>query len=298
MMPSQGVVDSFGVPLLPLGGDDEGSSKPVARIPQLGFGTYKIAPENAQEIVENALGIGYRHIDTAQMYGNEAEVGAALQASGIPRSQIFLTTKLNNPYHEPDIARRTFTESLQRLQTDYVDLFLIHWPMPAAYGGDYPGLWRVLQEFVAEGRARHVGVSNFEVSHLQRLLTETGIFPQVNQVEAHPWFANNAVRDFTKAHGGVIEAWSPLARGRFFDTPALLETAKRLGRTPAQVVLRWAIERGDVVIPKSNHVERMQENFAVLEFELDAPARATLDSLNRGESGRTGSHPDSVNGAK
>lgn len=297
-MPSQGVVDSFGVPLLPLGGDDEGSSKPVARIPQLGFGTYKIAPENAQEIVENALGVGYRHIDTAQMYGNEAEVGAALQASGIPRSQIFLTTKLNNPYHEPDIARRTFTESLQRLQTDYVDLFLIHWPMPAAYGGDYPGLWRVLQEFVAEGRARHVGVSNFEVSHLQRLLTETGIFPQVNQVEAHPWFANNAVRDFTKAHGGVIEAWSPLARGRFFDTPALLETAKRLGRTPAQVVLRWAIERGDVVIPKSNHVERMQENFAVLEFELDAPARATLDSLNRGESGRTGSHPDSVNGAK
>lgn len=297
-MPSQGVVDSFGVPLLPLGGDDEGSSKPVARIPQLGFGTYKIAPENAQEIVENALGIGYRHIDTAQMYGNEAEVGAALQASGIPRSQLFLTTKLNNPYHEPDIARRTFTESLQRLQTDYVDLFLIHWPMPAAYGGDYPGLWRVLQEFVAEGRARHVGVSNFEVSHLQRLLTETGIFPQVNQVEAHPWFANNAVRDFTKAHGGVIEAWSPLARGRFFDTPALLETAKRLGRTPAQVVLRWAIERGDVVIPKSNHVERMQENFAVLEFELDAPARATLDSLNRGESGRTGSHPDSVNGAK
>jgi hypothetical protein len=298
MMPSQVIVDSFGVPLLPLGGDDEESSKPVARIPQLGFGTYKIAPENAQEIVENALGIGYRHIDTAQMYGNEAEVGAALQASGIPRSQIFLTTKLNNPYHEPDIARRTFTESLQRLQTDYVDLFLIHWPMPAAYGGDYPGLWRVLQEFVAEGRARHVGVSNFEVSHLQRLLTETGIFPQVNQVEAHPWFANNAVRDFTKAHGGVIEAWSPLARGRFFDTPALLETAKRLGRTPAQVVLRWAIERGDVVIPKSNHVERMQENFAVLEFELDAPARATLDSLNRGESGRTGSHPDSVNGAK
>ncbi|EFU82429.1 MULTISPECIES: aldo/keto reductase [Mobiluncus] len=298
MMPSQVMVDSFGVPLLPLAGDDEGSSKPVARIPQLGFGTYKIAPENAQEIVENALEVGYRHIDTAQMYGNESEVGAALQASGIPRSQVFLTTKLNNPNHEPDIARRAFTESLQRLQTDYVDLFLIHWPMPEAYGGDYPGLWRVLQEFVAEGRARHVGVSNFEVSHLQRLLNETGIFPQVNQVEAHPWFANNAVRDFTKANGGVIEAWSPLARGRFFDTPALLETAKRLGRTPAQVVLRWAIERGDVVIPKSNHAERMRENFAVLEFELDAPARATLDSLNRGESGRTGSHPDRVNGAK
>ena len=196
------------------------------------------------------------------------------------------------------MARRTFAESLQRLQTDYVDLFLIHWPMPEAYGGDYPGLWRVLQEFVADGRARHVGVSNFEVSHLQRLLAETGIFPRLNQVEAHPWFANNAVREFTKAHGGVIEAWSPLARGRFFDTPVLIETAKRLGWTPAQVVLRWALERGDVVIPKSNHIERMRENFAVLEFELDAPARAALDSLDRGEAGRTGSHPDHVNGAK
>lgn len=298
MTQSQAVVDSFGVPLLPLGCGDDISGSPVARIPQLGFGTYKIAPENAQEIVENAVEVGYRHIDTAQMYGNEAEVGAALRATGIARSEFFLTTKLNNPHHEPDVARRTFAESLQRLQTDYVDLFLIHWPMPEAYGGDYPGLWRVLQEFVADGRARHVGVSNFEVSHLQRLLTETGIFPQVNQVEVHPWFANNAVREFTKAHGGVIEAWSPLARGRFFDTPVLIETAKRLGRTPAQVVLRWALERGDVVIPKSNHVERMRENFAVLEFALDAPARAALDSLDRGEAGRTGSRPDHVNGAK
>lgn len=276
-------------PILPL------ASGNGAGIPQLGFGTYKLDTSTTRQIVCQALEVGYRHIDTAQMYGNEAEVGAALASSGLQRSEVFITTKLNNPNHEPAKARRTFLESLEKLRVDYVDLFLIHWPMPLAYGGDYPGLWRLLLEFREEGLARHVGVSNFEIEHLRRLLDETGQFPEVNQIEAHPWFANNAVREFTKEHGGVVEAWSPLARGRFFSSPALKDTAKRLGRTPAQVVLRWAIERGDVVIPKSSHRERMEENFRVFDFQLDPSARAALDGLDRGEDGRTGSHPNNVN---
>lgn len=277
------------VPALPL------HDRAGGTIPQLGFGTYKVAPASAQEIVETALEVGYRHIDTAQMYGNEAEVGAALSASGIPRGELFLTTKLNNPNHAEADARRTFAESLERLRVDYVDLFLIHWPMPESYGGSFPDLWRLMLEFRDAGLARHVGVSNFQVSHLERLLDEVGEFPAVNQVEVHPWFTNDAVREFSKAHGAVIEAWSPLARGRFFDSPQLLETAERLGSTPAQVVLRWALDRGDVVIPKSNHRSRMEENFAVLSLCLDEEARAALDSLDRGEAGRTGSHPDRVN---
>lgn len=298
MNQDQPKTDKFGVPLLPFGSPSSTGDSIVSGIPQLGFGTYKVTSESAQVIVENALQVGYRHIDSAQMYGNESEVGAALTASGIPREEIFLTTKLNNPNHEAEVARRTFAESLERLQTDYVDLFLIHWPMPEAYGGDYPGLWRVLQEFVEDGRARHVGVSNFQVNHLQRLWDETGIFPEVNQVEVHPWFANNQLRDFTKAHGGIIEAWSPLARGRYFDNPALTETATRLGCSPAQLVLRWAMDRGDVVIPKTNSRERMEENFAVLQLVLDEDAKSLLDSFDRGEAGRTGSHPDQVNGNK
>ncbi|NMW60735.1 aldo/keto reductase [Mobiluncus mulieris] len=264
-------------------------------IPQLGFGTYKVAPDSAQQIVEAALELGYRHIDTAQMYRNEAEVGTALAVSGIPRSEIFLTTKLDNPFHAEADARRSLEESLEKLRTDYVDLFLIHWPMPDTYDGKYPDCWRLLLDFRDAGLVRHVGVSNFQVSHLQRLLDEVGEFPAVNQIETHPWFANNKVREFTRAHGGIIEAWSPLARGRFFDDPGLQREAKRLGCTPAQLVLRWAIDRGDVVFPKSNHRERMQENLGALEVQLDAEASAVLDNLDRGEAGRTGSHPDKVN---
>lgn len=264
-------------------------------IPQLGFGTYKVAPETAQQTVETALELGYRHIDTAQMYHNEAEVGAALRASGIPRDEIFLTTKLDNPNHAEADARRSLEESLEKLQTDYVDLFLIHWPMPDSYDGKYPDCWRLLLEFREAGLVRHVGVSNFQVSHLQRLLDEVGEFPAVNQIEVHPWLANNEVRDFTKAHGGIIEAWSPLARGRYFDGSALQGEAKRLDCTPAQLVLRWAIDRGDVVFPKSNHRERMQENLDCLRVKLDAEATVVLDGLDRGEAGRTGSHPDKVN---
>lgn len=281
--------------------------KPLAKIPQLplgasgqtiaqfGLGTYKIPPQHAQELVETALKLGYRHLDTAQMYGNESGVGAGMKSSGIPREEIFLTTKLNNPNHEPQRAAESLKESLQKLGTDYVDLFLIHWPMPLAYDGSYPQLWELMLEFQQRGLAKNVGVSNFEVEHLQKIYDYTGVFPCVNQIEAHPWFANNHLRDFTKQHGGVVQAWSPLARSRFLDDPALTALAQRLERTPAQVVLRWAIEREDVIFPKSNNPQRLAENLQIFDFSLDEAARDTLDSLDRGEAGRTGSHPNQVN---
>lgn len=266
-----------------------------ATMPQLGFGTFLVAPIDARQAVSAALEAGYRHIDTAQMYHNELPVGQALAESGIPREEIFLTTKLDNGNHRPDDARRSFEASLQALQTDYVDLFLIHWPMPGAYGGDFPATWEVLQEFQADGRARNVGVSNFQIHHLEKL-AEVGLpTPAVNQIEAHPWFANNELREYNAAHGIITQAWSPLGRGQLLADPAIVAVADRLGRTPAQVVLRWAIERGDVVFPKTLSPQRMKENFAIFDFSLDAEATAAIDSLDRGEEGRRGSHPDRMN---
>ena len=267
-----------------------------ATIPQLGLGTYKIVKDRGQAAIERALELGYRHLDTAQMYGNEEIVGRAIAASGLAREELFVTTKLNNGNHERDAARASFDESLEKLGLEYVDLFLIHWPLPELYGGDYPATWRVMQEFVEDGRAKTVGVSNFQVAHLQRLLDETGIAPAVNQIEMHPWFPNNEVRAWMHEHGGVVEAWSPLARGKLLgDDDALAQASERLGRSWAQLVLRWAIERGDVVIPKTVHEERMLENLAIFDFELDDEARAALDSLDMGPAGRTGANPDELN---
>ncbi|MCI5826283.1 MAG: aldo/keto reductase [Arcanobacterium sp.] len=278
---------SHEIPSLPLLGG--------GRIPQLGFGTYPLRGKAAQAAVEQALELGYRHIDTAQMYHNEEAVGAAIAASGIARNEIFLTTKLDNGYHAPDAARRSLDESLTKLRTDHVDLFLIHWPMPKAYGGTYPETWRVMQEFRADGRALDVGVSNFEIAHLERLLSEVGVMPAVNQIEAHPLFRNDAVREWTKAHGGLIEAWKPIIRGKILADPELAAAAQRLGRTPAQLILRWHIERGDVVFPKSAHPDRMRENLNIFDFQLDAAATATLNAMNLGEAGRTGAHPNEMN---
>lgn len=266
-----------------------------ALMPQLGFGTFLISPMDAREAVRSALEVGYRHIDTAQMYHNEAPVGQALADSQIPRDQIFLTTKLNNGNHLPEDARRSFETSLRDLQTDYVDLFLIHWPMPGAYGGNFLQTWEVLQEFKEDGRAKAVGVSNFQVEHLQALLDAGLPVPAVNQIEAHPWLPNNQVRDFNAAHGIVTQAWSPLGRGHLLADPVVQRTAQRLGRTGAQVLLRWAIERGDVVFPKTLSRARMSENFDLFTFQLDAEARAALDGLDRGEDGRQGSHPNEMN---
>jgi 2,5-diketo-D-gluconate reductase A len=264
------------------------------QIPQLGFGVFQVPPEQTQETVEQALETGYRHIDTAQMYRNEAGVGAALKAAGLPREDLWITTKLNNGFHRPDDARRAFAESLDRLGLDEVDLFLIHWPLPTRYDGDFVSTWRALVDLHGDGRARSIGVSNFEPAHLQRIIDETGVVPAVNQIEVHPFFGNEAAREADRQHGIATEAWAPIAKGKVNDDPTIAEIASRVGRTPAQVALRWHIQRGDIVFPKSTHAERMRENFAVFDFELSDDDVATIDGLDRGESGRTGPNPNTM----
>jgi 2,5-diketo-D-gluconate reductase A len=264
------------------------------RIPQLGFGVFQVPPEQTQETVERAVEVGYRHIDTAQMYGNESGVGAALKAVGLPREDLWITTKLNNGFHRPDDARRAFAESLDRLGLEQVDLFLIHWPLPTQYDGDFASTWRTLVELREDGRARSIGVSNFEPSHLQTVIDATGVVPAVNQIEVHPFFGNEAARAADARHGIATEAWAPIAKGTVNEDPTIQAIAERLGRTPAQVTLRWHLQRGDIVFPKSTRVERMRENFAIFDFELDDADVATITGLDRGEDGRTGPNPNTM----
>jgi 2,5-diketo-D-gluconate reductase A len=261
-------------------------------IPQLGFGVFQVPPEETAAAVANALDAGYRHIDTAQMYGNERGVGEAVRAAGIPRDEVFVTSKLNNGFHRPDDARAAFDRTLAELGFDHVDLFLIHWPLPTLYDGDYVSTWRTLEEFKADGRARSIGVSNFQVAHLERLAAETGTVPAVNQIEAHPFFHNDAVRAYGAEHGIVTEAWAPIAKGKVGDDETIRSVAGEVGRTPAQVTLRWHIQRGDIVFPKSVTPARIAENFALFDFELDDDQMARVGSLDRGEDGRTGPNPD------
>jgi len=262
------------------------------QIPQLGFGVFQVPPAETEEAVTRALEVGYRHIDTAEMYQNEAGVGRAVAASGLARDDVFVTSKLNNGFHRPDDARRAFDGTLAALGMDHVDLFLVHWPLPTLYGGDFVSTWRTLEEFAADGRARSIGVSNFQPAHLDRLAAETGTVPSVNQVEAHPYFTNDEVRAYGGEHGIVTEAWSPIAQGAVLDDETIVKIAERLGRTPAQVTLRWHLQRGDVVFPKSTSPERMAENFALFDFELDEEAMQQITALDRGEDGRTGPNPD------
>jgi 2,5-diketo-D-gluconate reductase A len=262
------------------------------QIPQLGFGVFLVPPEETQRTVEQALEVGYRHIDTAQMYGNEAEVGAAIEASGLPRPELYITTKLNNGYHRPDDARRSFAGSLEKLGLDHVDLFLIHWPLPTRYDGDFVSTWQTLVELRDGGGARSVGVSNFEPEHLDRIIDETGEVPVVNQIEVNPYFTNEAARAADARHGIATEAWSPIARGRIAGDDTIAGIAERVGRTPAQVTLRWHVQRGDIVFPKSMHRERMEENFALFDFGLSDEDMAAIAALDRGESGRTGPNPN------
>ena len=261
-------------------------------IPQLGVGVFKVEPEETAEVVRTALEVGYRHVDTAQMYRNERGVGQGVRESGLDRGEVFVTSKLNNGYHRPDDARRAFERSLERMGFEYVDLFLIHWPLPTLYDGDFVSTWRTLEEFRADGRARSIGVSNFQVAHLERLAAETETVPAVNQIELHPYFLNEEVRAYGEAHGIATEAWSPLAQNRVLNDPLVEEVAERVGRTPAQVVLRWHLQRGSIVFPKSAAPERIRENFALFDFELLADDVASIDGLDRGEEGRTGPHPD------
>ena len=266
-------------------------------IPQLGFGVFQVDPDQTQRVVEQALEVGYRHIDTAQMYRNEEGVGHAIAASGIPRDELYVTTKLNNGYHLPDDARRAFDTSLAKLGLDRVDLFLIHWPLPTRYDGDFESTWRTLGEFSAQwgdGRATSVGVSNFEPDHLKRIIDDSGHVPAVNQVEVHPYFGNEAVRTAAASYDVAIEAWSPIAQGAVLDDPTIDEIAKRLDRTPAQVTLRWHVQRGDIVFPKSVNPDRIRENFALFDFELTGDDMAAITALGRGDDGRQGGDPKTM----
>jgi 2,5-diketo-D-gluconate reductase A len=262
------------------------------QIPQLGFGVFKVPPDRTAEAVTAALEVGYRHIDTAQMYRNERGVGGAIAASGIPREQLYVTSKLDNGFHRPDDARRAFAESLDRLGLDRLDLFLIHWPLPTRYDGDYVSTWRTLAEFVADGRAGSIGVSNFQPAHLDRIIAETGVVPAVNQIEVHPYFTNEEARAASIRHGVEVEAWSPIARGAVLDDEVIGKIAASHGRTPAQVTLRWHVERGDIVFPKSVNPERMRENFEIFDFSLTHEEVAAISSLDQGPSGRQGPDPD------
>lgn len=259
-------------------------------IPQFGFGTYKISQEDAYDAVRSALEIGYRHIDTAQMYGNEAEVGKAIADSGIDRSEIFLTTKLDNPNHEPQAARDSFALSLEKLEVDYVDLFLIHWPM--AKTTDYVETWRTLIEFKDDGRAKNIGVSNFQPDHLHAIISQTGMTPAVNQIELHPYLQQHGLVEYQDEHGIATESWSPLARGKVLNDPVLKEIAEETGASTAQVVIAWHLHKGYIVFPKSAHRERMIENFEAQKLQLSDDQMKRIDSLDRNV--RVGSHPDDM----
>ena len=272
------------VPTIPL---HDGTS-----IPQLGFGVFQVPPPETAATVAKALDAGYRHIDTAQMYGNEAGVGEAIRESGLDRDDLYVTTKLNNTFHRPDDARREIDASLERLGLEQVDLFLIHWPLPTRYDGDFVQTWRALIEAQEAGKTRSIGVSNFQPAHLDRIVEETGVVPVVNQVEVHPFFANEDVRAANRRHGVLTEAWAPIAQGKVVDDDTIGEIASLVGRTPAQVALRWHVQRGDIVFPKSMNADRMRQNFEIFDFELEPTHMSAIDELDGGEAGRLGPHPD------
>jgi diketogulonate reductase-like aldo/keto reductase len=251
------------------------------RIPQLGFGVFEVDPDDTENAALHALKTGYRLIDTAAAYGNEAQVAEAIAASGLDRSQVFVTTKVWNDDHGRDRALRAFERSLERLGFDAVDLYLIHWPAPSQ--GRYVETWQALCELREQGRARSIGVSNFLVEHIERLIDATGVVPAVNQIELHPRLQQSQLRRFHRQHGIVTESWSPLGRGTLLDDPVIEGLAKATGRTPAQVLLRWNVQLGCVVIPRSIRAERIEENARIFDFELDQEQMEAMGRLDRGE---------------
>jgi 2,5-diketo-D-gluconate reductase A len=260
-------------------------------IPQLGFGVFQVPPEDTRDVTLRAFAVGYRHIDTAQMYRNERGVGQALADSGLDRDEVFITSKLNNTFHDAAAAKQAFEQSLEALGIDRLDLFLIHWPLPAV--GRYVEVWEALEEQYRAGLVRAIGVSNFHQHHLQRLFDQTEIVPAVNQIEVSPYLVQDPLRAFCRDHGIAVEAWSPIARGKVVGDPVIEGIAAEVGRSAAQVTLRWHVQRGDIVFPKSLRPERMAENFAIFDFALDEDQMAALTALDAGL--RTGPNPDEFN---
>ena len=259
-------------------------------IPQLGFGVFLVPPKETVATVSEALGIGYRHIDTAEMYGNESQVGEAIARSGLDRHEVFVTSKLNNNNIGFDAALASFDGTLASLGLEQLDLFLIHWPLATVR--DFVETWRAFERIYAEGRTRSIGVSNFQIAHLQRLFDETDVVPAVNQIEAHPYLTQTSLISFGEGNGVATEAWSPLGRGAVLDDPGISSVAQVHGKTPAQVVLRWHLQRNSIVFPKSMSVARMRENFDVFDFELTNAEMERISALNRDE--RVGPDPDTM----
>ena len=259
------------------------------QIPQIGFGVWQVDNSEAPAAVKTAIRAGYRSIDTAAIYGNEESVGAGIRTAGVPREQLFITTKLWNDRHGAKSALTAFEESLKRLQLDYVDLYLIHWPTPRA--NLYVETWRAFAEIKNSGRAKSIGVSNFKISHLERLIGETGIVPSINQIELHPRFQQKPQREFHAKHRITTESWSPLGQGRAMKDPLIAGIAAKHGKTPAQVTLRWHIQNGLVAIPKSVTPARIVQNFDVFGFELTRDDMAKIDTLDNNR-GRIGPDPD------
>jgi 2,5-diketo-D-gluconate reductase A len=260
-------------------------------IPALGFGVFQIPAEDTASIVGEAIGVGYRHIDTAWGYFNEEGVGQAIRESGLDRDEFFVTTKVWNSYQGRDKTLESFDRSLDTLGLDVLDLLLIHWPAPA--NGLYVETWETFVELREGGRVRSIGVSNFEPAHIGRIVEATGVVPALNQIELHPWFQQRTLRSFHELHGIVTEAWSPIARGRVADEPTIVAIAETHGRTPAQVTLRWELQHGIVVIPKTVTSERIASNFAVFDFELTGDEMATIDALDSPD-GRRGPDPEEM----
>jgi 2,5-diketo-D-gluconate reductase A len=268
------------VPQIPLRGDNA--------IPQLGFGVFQVPPEQTTESVLRAIEAGYRHIDTAKIYGNEGEVGAAIKSCGVDREELFITTKCWNNDQGFAQAKDAFRKSLDRLELDYLDLYLIHWP---SAGQDlYVDTWKAFIDLQKDGLVRAIGVSNFQAAHLERIVEETGVVPAINQVELHPYLAQVGLRREHADRGIVTEAWSPLAQGQVLDDPVITDIAEKHGKTPGQIVIRWHIDLGNVVIPKSVTPERIVQNFDVFDFHLSQDEVTAIEALDKGH--RTGPNPD------
>ncbi|HWA20337.1 MAG TPA: aldo/keto reductase [Devosia sp.] len=258
-------------------------------IPQLGLGVWQVDPAITARVVLDGISAGYRSIDTAEGYQNEEGVGEAISQADVPRDELFITSKLRNGGHARDLALKSFDETMRKLGIEQLDLFLIHWPVPSQ--GKYVEAWKTMVELQKQGRIRSIGVSNFNQDHLERIIGETGVTPAVNQIELHPRFQQRDKRGFHEAHDIKIESWSPLGSGRMLDDPVIAEIGKKHGKSVAQIVIRWHLQEGLIVIPKSTHAERMAENIDVFDFELDAQDLGKIVKLDKAAAGRVGSDP-------